>query len=121
MVKILFLFFLLFSITNYGQCLSKIQVIYESAGLVVMNNGKEYQIVIQKPHNKVNDPSITKYNKIGDITLTFNRLILIKGNSELTELIEWKKDSHTYYETREILSINLKKKITPIIKTISAN
>jgi len=121
MVKNLLLIFLLFSTTNYGQCLSKIQMIYESADLVVMNNGKEYKIVLQRPYEKVDDPTITTYNKIGDNKLKFNRLLMIRGNNKLIELLEWKKGNYTYYESREILSINSKKNITTIIKTISAN
>jgi len=112
MIKSLLLIFILFSYANYGQCLSDIKIVFENEDVIVLNNGKEYKIAEQKPFNEVKDTSIKKTNEVANLVLNFNRLILIKGNGELTKLIEWKLDNYTFYERRELLNTNSGKNIT---------
>jgi len=112
MIKFLLSILILFSCVGYGQCLSDIKIVYENESVIVLNNGKEYKISEQKTFNQVKDPTIKKTNKVENIVLKFNRLILIKGNGELTKVLEWKRDSYTYYEKRELLNTNSGKNIT---------
>ncbi|MDH7446540.1 hypothetical protein [Aquimarina sp. 2201CG14-23] len=86
-----------------------------------MNNGKKYKIVLKKLNTEVNDPNIIMYRKIGDNVLKLNRVLIIQGNNELTELIEYKKEAYTFYESREFYTINSDKKLKTIMKTISEN
>lgn len=111
-IKYLLYTFILFSYIANGQCLSDIKIVFENENVIVLNNGKEYKISEQKTFNLVQDPTIKKTNKVDNIVLKFNRLILIKGNGELTKILEWKKDTFTYYERRELLNTNLGKNIT---------
>jgi len=112
MIKFLLYFFILFSYIGYGQCLSDIKIVFENENVIVLNNGKEYKISEQKTFNEVKDPSIKKTNEVDTVVLKFNRLILIKGNGELTKILEWKQDNFTYYERRELLNTNSGKNIT---------
>ncbi|WP_159025662.1 hypothetical protein [Aquimarina sp. Aq78] len=102
MIKILFLFFLFFSFSNYAQCLSKVQLIFEDTDLIVMNNGEQYKISTIKPFYRVNDPSIPKYISAKNQVLRINRVLLLKNNEDYRRLVEWTERGYKYYEYRDV-------------------
>ncbi len=102
MKSILFSFFLVIAISGYGQVLSKTNIIYESKKTVVMNNGKEYQIVKETPLYAVSDTTIPLRYKFRDNILILNRVLLVKEDNKSKELIEWTKGKMLFYELREV-------------------
>ncbi|WP_299180569.1 hypothetical protein [uncultured Aquimarina sp.] len=101
MKSILFSFFLVIAISGYGQVLSKTNIIYESKKTVVMNNGKEYQIIKETPLYAVSDTTIPLRYKFRDNVLILNRVLLVKEADKSKELIEWTKGKMLFYELRE--------------------
>ena len=104
MNKLLLLIFLLISIQDYAQSLSKTSIIYERKNQVVMNNGKHYQILVDKPFYEIADNTIKRYIHVGDHTLMLNRVLVIRNDNEYNELIEWIKEDLRFYESREIIN-----------------
>lgn len=85
-----------------GKFLSKTNIIYESKKTVVLNNGKEYQIIKETPLYAVSDTTIPLRYKIKDKILILNRVILVKKADTSKELIEWTKGKMLFYELREV-------------------
>ncbi|MEW7291846.1 hypothetical protein [Aquimarina sp. 2304DJ70-9] len=108
MNKYLLLIFTLFSIVQYGQSLSKTSILYESKDLVVMNNGKSYQILDEKPFFEISDTTIEKYIQIEDHLLRLNRIMMLRNENEYSELIEWLKDDFKFYKSRVIIDYDNK-------------
>ncbi len=109
MKKCLFLLFLLFSTIQYGQSVSKTHIIYEYKDQIIMDNGKQFQILTETPFYEVSDTTIDKFIQIGDHVLSLNRILTIKSdNDEYLELIEWSTDDMKFYEYREIGNFNPK-------------
>ncbi len=109
MTKYLFLIFTLFSIAQYGQSLSKTSIIYEFEDQVIMNNGKHYQTLVEKPFFEISDTTIQRYIQLEDHVLRLNRVLVLKNESEYTELIEWVKDDFRFYKSRAIIDYDSKK------------
>ncbi len=110
MKKCLFLLFLLFSTIQYGQSVSKIHIIYEYKDQIIMDNGKQFQILRETLFYEVSDTTIDKFIQIGDHVLSLNRILTIKSdNDEYLELIEWSTDDMKFYEYREIGNLNPEK------------
>ncbi|MFD2562189.1 hypothetical protein [Aquimarina rubra] len=101
MKSILFSFFLILSISGYGQSLSKTSIIYESKKSVVMNNGKEYKILKETPLYAVADTTIPLRYTFKDKTLILNRVLLVTEDNKQKQLIEWVKGKMTFHELRE--------------------
>ncbi|WP_378174484.1 hypothetical protein [Aquimarina sp. SS2-1] len=101
MKTILFSFFLILTISGYGQVLSKTSIIYESKKSVVMNNGKEYKILKETPLYAVTDTTIPLKYTFKDKTLILNRVLLVAEENKQKQLIEWVKGKMTFYELRE--------------------
>lgn len=101
MKSITLLVTLVIGISGYGQVLSKTNIIFESNKTVVLNNGKEYEILKLTPLYAVSDTSIPLRHTVKDKTLILNRVLLIKEKDEPKELIEYIKGKMFYYELRE--------------------
>ncbi len=101
MKRLLFLLFILSTISNYGQSLSKTSIIYESKGQIVMNNGKQYELIEEKPFYEVNDYTIKKHLQVNDDLLRLNRVLILKNDNKMVTLVEWLKEDFRYYEYRK--------------------
>lgn len=117
MKKITLLFLLSLSVTNYAQCLSKVQLIFEDTNLAIMNNGEKYEVSSVKPFYRINDPSISRYISVKDKVLRVNRVLLLKKNKSTKRLVEWTKENHSYYEYRELDSPS-PKRVSVVISVI---
>ncbi|MCK8520543.1 hypothetical protein M0D21_03125 [Aquimarina sp. D1M17] len=104
MKKLLLFFFLMLWLQNYAQSLSKTSIIYEHKDQVVMNNGRQYQILVTKPFYEVNDTSIQKYLDKGEHVLMLNRVLVLKNDDEYKEVIEWVKEGLKFYVSRDIIN-----------------
>ena len=107
MNKFLLSLFIIFSITSYGQSLSKTHVIYESKDQIVLNNGLQYKILVDKPFFEVTDPTVEKNIQVVEHTLRLNRVLILQSDNEYKELIEWTKGNMKFYESRELVRFNL--------------
>lgn len=104
MKRIIF-FVLLFTIVlkNNAQSLSKTYIIYEHKDLIVLNDGKQYQIVHDKPFYEVYDTTIQPYIESSGHLLRLNRVITLKSKNKYLELIEWVKESNLkLYKSRKL-------------------
>ncbi|MDY8136261.1 hypothetical protein [Aquimarina sp. 2201CG5-10] len=103
MRKITLLVLILFSIKQYGQCLSKVQIIYEYKDIIVLNNGKQYQVTGQIPFYEIKDTSILRFRKVDGNIMSLNRILKIQNDKdkEYRELIEWTKDKVTFYQFKQ--------------------
>ncbi|GAA4278911.1 hypothetical protein [Aquimarina mytili] len=110
MKKYLLIVFILFSAPHYGQSLSKTSIIYEAKQQVVMNNGKSYQILIEKPFYEIADTTIQRHKQIGDDLLRLNRILILKNNNEHIKLIEWSKERIRFYQSKEIIDFDFEMK-----------
>ncbi|WP_108867334.1 hypothetical protein [Aquimarina aquimarini] len=108
MKKILLLIFIFTTLSSYTQSLSKTRIIYERKDQIVMNNGKQYKILVNKPFYLVSDTSIKKHKQFTDHVLRLNRVLIIQSDNEYKQLIEWVKEDMTLYESRELSDIYLK-------------
>ncbi|WP_106793726.1 hypothetical protein [Aquimarina sp. Aq78] len=109
MKKLLLLVFLFISLQNYAQSLSKTRIIYEHKDQIVMNNGKRYKILVNKPFYSVSDTTIKKYKQYANHhLLRLNRVLILSNDEEYIELIEWVKEDMKLYESRELSDFNLK-------------
>ena len=68
-----------FSAVHYGQSLSKTQILYESKGQIVMNNGKQYEILSEKAFYEVSDASIEPHKQVADDLITIKSCIDFKN------------------------------------------
>ncbi len=106
---VLLIVFLCITINNYAQSLSKNNIIYERKDQIVLNNGKQYQILVEKPFYKVADTSIKKFVQVVNDLLRLNRVLILHNNDEYIELVEWIKGDIRLYQLRELANANLKK------------
>lgn len=104
MKKLLLFFFLMLWLQNYAQSLSKTSIIYERKDQVVMNNGRQYQVLVTKPFYEINDTSIQKYLDKDEHVLMLNRVLVLKNDDEYKEVIEWVKESLKFYVSRDIIN-----------------
>lgn len=111
MKRILLIVFLSLTVNNYAQSLSKTNIIYERKDQIVLNNGKQYQILVDKPFYQVSDISIQKYKQVQNDLLRLNRVLILRNNDEYIELIEWVKEDLKLYQSIELVDANLKEKI----------
>ncbi|WP_034237770.1 hypothetical protein [Aquimarina atlantica] len=110
MKKLLLLVFLFISLHNYAQSLSKTRIIYEHKDQIVMNNGKQYKILVDKPFYSVSDTTIKKYKQYANHhLLRLNRVLILSNDEEYIQLIEWVKEEMKLYESRELSDLNLEK------------
>ncbi len=92
-MKKIILLILLFTIMNgHAQSLSKTSIIYERKNQVVLNNGKQYEILANKPFYEVSDSTIQLYKEANGHVLRLNRVLILKNEQENIELIEWVKE-----------------------------
>ena len=101
MKKILLLIFLFLSIQGYTQSLSKLKILYERKDRIVMNDGKSYKILVNKPFYSVSDPTIPTYKQVADHVFRLNRVLILKNENTYIELIEWVKENMTIYLSRK--------------------
>ena len=96
-MKKLLLFILLCSIVEIHaqEVVSKTHIIYERKDQVVLNDGKQYQIVLNQPFYEVSDNTIAPYKESNGHVLRLNRILRLKDKDGVyIELIEWVKEEH---------------------------
>ncbi|WP_062055329.1 hypothetical protein [Aquimarina longa] len=103
MKRLLFLLFLLVALNNYAQSLSKTQIIYERKDQIVLNNGKQYKIIDNKPFYLVSDTTIKAHKQFKDHLLRLNRVLILSNDDNYIKLIEWVKEDMKLYESREFV------------------
>ncbi|GGX26930.1 hypothetical protein [Aquimarina muelleri] len=106
MKKLLPLLFLFFSLQNYAQTLSKTRILYERKNKIVMNDGKHYEIIVNKPFYSVSDSTIQKHKQITDHVFRLNRVLILKNENTYIELIEWVKENMKIYQSRKPINYN---------------
>ncbi|WP_282078989.1 hypothetical protein [Aquimarina algiphila] len=111
MKRILFIVFLCITVNNYAQSISKTNIIYERKDQIVLNNGKQYQILVDKPFYQVTDTNIQKYKQVVNDLLRLNRVLILRNNDEYVELVEWVKEDIKLYQSKELVDANLKENI----------
>ncbi len=103
MKKLLLLILLCVIVKSNAQSLSKTYIIYERKDQIVLNNGKQYQILYNKPFYEVSDNTIEPYREFNGHVLRLNRVLTLKGKNEYLELIEWVKEKNIkLYRRRKI-------------------
>ncbi|WP_378187967.1 hypothetical protein ACE939_06080 [Aquimarina sp. W85] len=104
MKKLLLLTLLLLPITNFAQCLSETQVIYQYKDQLILNDGLTYKVLDEKQFYQVSDPSIAQHQEVGDLVLRLNRVLIIWSDElgKKKQLIEWVRPSQTYYVCTDI-------------------
>jgi len=83
---------------SFGQTLSKTSILYENKNQIVLNNGKNYEKLIETPFYEVKDKSIKNYIEIEDHLFRLNRVFVLKTNNENIQLIEWVKEKMSFYK-----------------------
>ncbi|MEW7278471.1 hypothetical protein ABW636_07735 [Aquimarina sp. 2201CG1-2-11] len=95
MKKLLLLILLCTIVEINAQSLSKTHIIYERKDQVVLNDGKQYQIVLNQPFYEVSDNTIAPYKESNGHVLRLNRVLRLKDKDGIyIELIEWVKEEH---------------------------
>lgn len=107
MKRILLSLSLLMSICNYAQSLSKTHIIYESKDQIIMNNGKQYQILAKTDFYEVSDSSAKQHIEVLDYTLSLSRILVLKSNDEFIKLVEWSDEDVKFYEYPEVIDFKL--------------
>ncbi len=107
MKRILLSFFLFTSLTIFGQSLSKTHIIYESKDQIIMNNGKQYQILAETNFYDTADSSIKQHIKVLGHVLFLNRVLILKSDEEFIKIVEWSEDDVTFYEYPEVLDFKI--------------
>ncbi len=103
MKKYVLIILILLSAPHYAQSLSKTSIIFEAKQQVVLNNGKPYQILIEKPFYEISDTTIQRHKQVGDNLLRLNRVLILKNENEHIKLIEWLKEGIRFYQSKEII------------------
>ncbi|WP_103068511.1 hypothetical protein [Aquimarina sediminis] len=111
MKRLLLIFCLFTVVNNYSQSLSKTNIIYERKDQIVLNDGRQYEILVNKPFYLVSDTSIKKYKQVSDHVFRLNRVLILRGDNKYTELIEWVKEDMKLYESREPINQGLDKNV----------
>ncbi len=106
MKKILPIIFLFLSLQSYSQSLSKLKILYERKDKIVMNNGKNYEILVNKPFYSVSDSSIPRHKQVADHVFRLNRVLILRNEDTYIELIEWVKENMTIYQSRKPVNFN---------------
>ncbi len=107
MKRIVFLIFLFAAINNYAQALSKTHIIFESKDQIIMNNGKQYQKLVEKPYYEISDETIQKHKQVVHHVLKLNRILILRSDNEYTQVVEWLKENMRFYEYIEMADFNL--------------
>lgn len=90
-------------IKSNSQSLSKLCIIYEHKDQIVLSNGKQYQIVLDKPFYEVTDKTIKPFKESNEHVLRLNRVLTLRNKLESLELIEWVKGNNiTLYRSRKL-------------------
>ncbi|MBP2831989.1 hypothetical protein J8281_07280 [Aquimarina sp. U1-2] len=98
------LLFILIPLCNFAQSLSKTHIIYESDDQVIMNNGKQYEILAATDVDKTLDtPTNQQHITVSNYTLSLNRILILKNNDELIKVVEWSNENAKFYEYPEIV------------------
>lgn len=104
MKKILLLIFLFLSSHNYAQSLSKTKIIYERKDNIIMNDGKNYEIVVNKPFYSVRDSTIPRHKQVSDHVFRLNRVLILRNEDTYIELIEWVKENMKTYQSKKLVN-----------------
>ncbi len=103
MKKIILLILLSTMITGHTQSLSKTEIIYEYKSKVILNNGEQYSIQLDKPYYDVSDPTIELFMQSDEHLLRLNRVLTLTNEDNHIELIEWVKGTTIkFYISRKI-------------------
>ncbi len=99
LMKRTLLSFLLFtSFTVFGQSLSKTHIIYESKNQIIMNDGKQYELVTQTRFEENVDKYVPQQRNILGHVLRLNRILEIKNDTKSMKLAEWSNEAVKFYE-----------------------
>ncbi|GAA4274225.1 hypothetical protein GCM10022258_35210 [Aquimarina gracilis] len=93
-----------------GQSLSKTHIIYESKDQIIMNNGKQYQILAETHFDKNSDSSISQQKEMLGHVLSLNRILVLKNDEESIKLVEWSNDNIKFYEYPKVLAFLIEEK-----------
>lgn len=107
MKRILLLVFLFITFANYAQSLSKTQILYERKDQIVMNDGRQYQVLVNKPFYAVSDAKIERYKQVADHVFRLNRVLILRNDDTYIELIEWVKENMKLYQTRQPVDFDI--------------
>ncbi len=109
MKRILLFFWLCIGFNIYAQSDSEIEIIYEYKNQMILNDGKTYKVLSNKPFYAVYDNSIQVYQEVDEHILRLNRVLLLSyDDDKKIKLIEWVKKEMRLYERRDVRDIDLK-------------
>ncbi|WP_025739859.1 hypothetical protein [Aquimarina pacifica] len=104
----LLLLLLFFCFNSFAQSDSDIKIIYEYKDQIILNNGKTYKVLSDKPFYAVYDNSIQVYQEIDEHILRLNRVLILDSDNTKVKLIEWVKKEMRMYKLSEVQDTDLK-------------
>ncbi|RZS90643.1 hypothetical protein [Aquimarina brevivitae] len=108
MNKLLLIILVCTSTLSYSQILSEDKVLYEHKNQIVLQDGRPYEILTNKPFYDINDPTIPQHKMLTDHVLRLNRVLVLRSEGKYAELIEYIKEDFKYYEVRDLDRLKLK-------------